>query len=65
MDDEMVQRCIYCWTVISDLRNSVWLAGQKPPQGYPAGEIFIRAGSPTVIQTEEPQKPEIVVDCRS
>ena len=54
MKDDMIQRCILCGEVISDYQNAMWPDGQPPPKGLPAGDIYVRAGSPAIYQTDEP-----------
>lgn len=63
MDDEKVQRCIYCWKPICDLRGTIMADGSPPLKGYPAGEIYVREGQPKITQISEPGESEIVVDC--
>lgn len=47
--NDMVQQCVICGTIISDYRNVMVPNGQSFPKGFPAGEIFVSEGNPTIM----------------
>ncbi len=55
MDDSMIQYCIYCGEIINDYRGVMYEKEFGPPQGFDAGNIFVRAGFPRILTTIEPE----------
>jgi len=56
MDTSLIQRCELCGEIISDYRFSLQPVGQEPPEGFPAGNVFLSKGNPqflTVILSPE------------
>lgn len=68
MDDSKVQKCIYCWKTITDVTNVLYSdAEQGPPNGFPAGEIFVSDGNPSTTTTLDSDigAADKLTDCRT
>lgn len=60
---DMKQNCVICGLEICNYEHAMWEQGSNPPQGWPAGEVYISSSrNPTIFLTTEPAG-EIIVDC--
>lgn len=64
MDGSYVQRCLFCGEVISDYRNTMSPAGTPPPQGVPAGNVYVSNGNPRITTVADMSEKYKVIDCR-
>lgn len=52
--EDQVQYCVVCGKIITDYRGARWPDGQRPPQGFREGEVFVQGNmtspvSPAVV----------------
>jgi len=61
--ETMTQHCILCGECICDYSNACWPAGQPPPQGWPAGDLYIEGKNPEMLYNDAPPTGTPVTNC--